>query len=57
MDKTTTIKKLFGICYYTQVKKMHYEQVDYLEFTKKVKLATIETYLFNIKIHTTQITF
>jgi len=53
METKTTIKKLLGICYLIQVQKMYYEEVT----EKRVTLVTRETYLFDIKIHSTQITF
>jgi len=54
METKTTTKKLFGICYLIQVQKMYY--FDDGE-GKKVTEVKVETYFFDIKIHSTQITF
>ena len=56
METKTTTKKLFGICYLIQVQKMYYND-EVGNATKRVTLVTRETYFFDIKIHSTQITF
>ena len=56
METKTTIKKLLGFAYLLQVQKMYYGK-DLTPNDKKVLLVTRETYLFDIKIHSTQITF
>jgi len=56
METKTTIKKLLGITYLTEVRKRYSENLVDTGYMKIV-LVTTETYLFDIKIHSTQITF
>lgn len=56
METKTTIKKLFGFAYLLQEQKTYYGK-DLATNERKVLLVTRDTLLFDIKIHSTQITF